>query len=31
LMDGHFDGFKDAAPHPDLQGFFRDDLAKRGS
>jgi 2-methylisocitrate lyase-like PEP mutase family enzyme len=31
LKDGHFDGFKDAAPHPDLQGFFRDDLAKRGS
>ena len=25
---GRFDGFTDAAPHDELQGFFRDD-AKR--
>jgi 2-methylisocitrate lyase-like PEP mutase family enzyme len=29
--EGRFDGFVDAAPHPELNGFFRDDLAKRAS
>ncbi len=28
---GRFDGFADAAPHPELNGFFKDDLAKRTS
>jgi 2-methylisocitrate lyase-like PEP mutase family enzyme len=26
--EGRFDAFADAAPHPELNGFFRDDLAK---
>ena len=26
--EGRFDGFAEAAPHPELNGFFRDDLAK---
>jgi 2-methylisocitrate lyase-like PEP mutase family enzyme len=30
IMDeGRFDSFADAAPHPDLNAFFRDDMAKR--
>jgi 2-methylisocitrate lyase-like PEP mutase family enzyme len=27
--EGRFDGFADAAPHPEINSFFRDDLAKR--
>ena len=27
--EGRFDGFADAAPHPEINGFFRDDLKKR--
>jgi 2-methylisocitrate lyase-like PEP mutase family enzyme len=27
--EGRFDGFADAFPHPEINGFFRDDLKKR--
>jgi 2-methylisocitrate lyase-like PEP mutase family enzyme len=30
IGDGTFDSFADAAPHPDLNAFFRDDMKKRG-
>jgi len=29
LAEGTFAGFADAAPHPELNGFFRDDFARR--
>ena len=29
LAEGSFEGFKDAAPHPELNGFFREDLKAR--
>jgi 2-methylisocitrate lyase-like PEP mutase family enzyme len=29
MGEGRFDSFADAAPHPDLNAFFRDDMAKR--
>lgn len=30
LTEGHFEGFQDAAPHPELNGFFREDMGRRG-
>ena len=27
--DGRFDAFKDAAPHAEINGFFRDDMKAR--
>jgi 2-methylisocitrate lyase-like PEP mutase family enzyme len=29
MSEGRFDTFADAAPHPELNGFFRQDMAKR--
>ncbi len=29
MNEGRFDSFADVAPHPDLNAFFRDDMAKR--
>jgi len=29
MNEGRFDSFADTAPHPDLNAFFRDDMAKR--
>jgi 2-methylisocitrate lyase-like PEP mutase family enzyme len=29
MSEGRFDAFADAAPHPELNGFFREDMAKR--
>jgi 2-methylisocitrate lyase-like PEP mutase family enzyme len=29
LIEGRFDGLKDATPHAEINGFFRDDLGKR--
>ena len=29
LNDGRFDSFGDAVPHPELNGFFREDMARR--
>lgn len=29
MAEGRFDSFADAAPHPEINGFFRDDMAKR--
>jgi 2-methylisocitrate lyase-like PEP mutase family enzyme len=29
MSEGKFDSFADAAPHPDVNGFFRDDMRKR--
>jgi hypothetical protein len=30
LDDGRFDSFAEAAPHPELNAFFRADAKKRG-
>jgi hypothetical protein len=29
MNEGRFDSFAEAAPHPDINGFFRDDMANR--
>jgi 2-methylisocitrate lyase-like PEP mutase family enzyme len=29
MQDGNFSSFADAIPHPEINGFFRDDMAKR--
>ncbi len=30
MTEGKFDTFADAVPHPELNGFFRDDMKRRG-
>jgi hypothetical protein len=29
MNEGRFDSFADAVPHPELNGFFREDMARR--
>ena len=31
MNEGGFDSFADAAPHPELNGFFREDMKRRGT